>query len=513
MMKSKKTPPPELTFAVSADGVEAELCKRSFSRFVRKFWDTVVTEPLTWNWHMDVFCIELQQIATRVFGDVAVNRYGKVQHRNRGKKEYDLLTNVPPGTTKSLIYSVFFHPWCWAHDPTLRFISGSYSSALSLEHSDLSRDVIKSDQYKAYYSEIKIRKDKDNKGLYTNEDGGGRYSTSVGGTVTGFHAHFILVDDPLNPKQAASSTMLKTANDWIRQTLSTRKVDKAVTVTIMVMQRLNENDPAGMTLNKVKIGAAPVRHICLPGEIYDQKTRDSVRPPCLQLCYREGLLDPVRLTAPVLKEMMADLGQYGYASQILQSPAPPGGGMFKTVKFGVVSSIPDFNIVEIVRYWDKAGTDALDNPGSAFTAGVKMARLKDSKWLYAILDVERGQWEAYEREEHMKQVAHLDGKKVKIWTEQEPGSGGKESAQATVRNLAGFTINAEPVRGDKIYRADPYSVQVNWGNVVLIKGDWNQAFINEHNTFPFGGRKDQVDAAAGAFNKLAGGKKAGTWGK
>lgn len=500
-----------LAYAINVDAIEAELCKRSFVRFVKRFWDVIVTEPLTWNWHMDVFCSELQAIGMRMFGEASLNRYGKIQHRNRAKKEYDLLANVPPGTTKSLIFSVFFHPWCWTHDPTLRFISGSYSSLLSLEHSDLSRDLIKSDQYIAFYSEIKIRKDKDNKGLYTNEDGGGRYSTSVGGTVTGFHGHFILIDDPLNPKQAASTPMLKIANDWIRQTLSTRKVDKAVTVTIMIMQRLNENDPAGMMLAKVKMGSASVRHICLPGEIFNEKTRNSVKPPCLRLYYKDGLLDPNRLSADVLKEMMADLGQYGYASQILQSPAPPGGGMFKTVKFGIISDIPSVNIVEVVRYWDKAGTDALDNPGSAFTAGVKIARLKDSKWQYAVLDVKRGQWEAYEREEHMKQTAKLDGKKVKIWTEQEPGSGGKESAQATVKNLAGFNINAEPVRGDKVYRADPYSVQVNWGNVVLLEGDWNQDFLDEHASFPFGKRKDQVDAAAGAFNKLHIFKKAGTW--
>jgi predicted phage terminase large subunit-like protein len=502
-----------MSYAIFPDQLKAELCRRSFKRFIIEFWDTIVTEPLIWNWHMDVFCIELERVAVRVFGEKSYNKFGALRHHVRLKREYDLLATVPPGTTKSLIFSIFFHPWCWTNDPTLRFIVGSYASVLSLEHSDIARDLIKSQKFMSYYPSIIIKKDKDNKGLYTNNYGGGRYSTSVGGAVIGFHAHIIIVDDPVNPRQAASPTMLKTANTWMKQTLSTRKVDKAVTPTIVVMQRLNENDPAGVLIAGAINFKRRVRHICLPGEIFDQKTRDSVRPACLQYLYVDGVLDPVRMGRSVLKDMNAELGQYGYAGQVLQSPSPPGGGMFKTIKLQIIPSIPISHIVEIVRYWDKAGTSAEDNSAAAFTAGVKMARLRDSKWLYAILDVKRDQLEAYEREELIKITAQLDGKKVKIWTEQEPGSGGKESAQATVRNLAGFSIYAERPTGDKIYRADPYSVQVNWGNVVLVEGPWNQEFIEEHGLFPNGKRKDQVDAAAGAFNKLAGGKKAGTWGR
>jgi predicted phage terminase large subunit-like protein len=61
---------------------------------------------------------------------------------------------------------------------------------------------------------------------------------------------------------------------------------------------------------------------------------------------------------------------------------------------------------------------------------------------------------------------------------------------------------ADRPQGDKVYRADPYSVQVNDGNVMLMRADWNTEFIEEHRHFPFGTYKDQVDAAAGAFSKL-----------
>ena len=86
--------------------------------------------------------------------------------------------------------------------------------------------------------------------------------------------------------------------------------------------------------------------------------------------------------------------------------------------------------------------------------------------------------------------------------EQEPGSGGKESAENTIRNLAGFSVYAERSTGDKTFRADPYSVQVNNGNVILMSGLWNRDFIEEHRFFPYSTYKDQVDAAGGAFSKL-----------
>jgi predicted phage terminase large subunit-like protein len=104
----------------------------------------------------------------------------------------------------------------------------------------------------------------------------------------------------------------------------------------------------------------------------------------------------------------------------------------------------------------------------------------------------------------IKNTAQSDGRNVEIYIEQEPGSGGKESAQSTVRNLSGFVCRVDVPHGDKIYRADPLSVQVNEGNVMLLQGLWNKAFIEEFRFFPFGRLKDQVDASSAGFNLIAG---------
>jgi len=149
-----------------------------------------------------------------------------------------------------------------------------------------------------------------------------------------------------------------------------------------------------------------------------------------------------------------------------------------------------------VRYWDKAGTAG----AGCFTAGVKVGRDGDGR--FWILDVVRGQWGAPERERMIRQTAQADGVPVPVWIEQEPGSGGKESAESTVRNLAGFVCYADRVTGAKETRAEPFAAQVASGNVWLARGAWNRAFIDECAMFPVGKFKDQVDAASGAFVKL-----------
>jgi predicted phage terminase large subunit-like protein len=205
----------------------------------------------------------------------------------------------------------------------------------------------------------------------------------------------------------------------------------------------------------------------------------------------------------VLDDMLIDLGQYGYAGQVGQNPTPPGGGMFKVDKIDIVDR-PSGRIGKVVRFWDKAGSQG----GGAYTAGVKMTKLDSGK--YCILDVQRGQWSTDIREQRVKETALMDGKNVYVYMEQEPGSSGKDSVLYSARNLDGFSVHAERPSGDKVLRADPFSVQVNLGNVEMVRGSWNNVLKDEIRFFPVGLYKDQVDALSGAYKALSK-PKAGKW--
>src|SRR5262249_54039895 len=84
----------------------------------------------------------------------------------------------------------------------------------------------------------------------------------------------------------------------------------------------------------------------------------------------------------------------------------------------------------------------------------------------------------------------------------DPGSAGKEVAEDKVKMLAGFPVHAERVTGDKAVRAEPFAAQAEAGNVRLVRGPWNAAYVDELTAFPNGANDDQVDGSSGAFNKL-----------
>jgi predicted phage terminase large subunit-like protein len=210
-----------------------------------------------------------------------------------------------------------------------------------------------------------------------------------------------------------------------------------------------------------------------------------------ELLFRE------RFPAEVVARDKRAMGELGAAGQFQQRPTPRGGGMFPTERFVIIEHPPEpATIADSIRYWDKAGT----KDAGAFTAGVLLHKLKDGR--FCVAHCRRGQWSSLQREREIRAVAELDGRRIRIAVEQEPGSGGKESAETTIRNLAGWRVTADRPSGDKVVRAEPYAAQVQGGNVLLGKGPWNQDFIDEHRSFPVGRAKDQVDAAAAAFNLL-----------
>lgn len=450
-----------------------ELCKRSLYYFFKYFWDIISNEPLVDNWHIRALCDEAQEVVERIV--------------KRQPKKYDLIVNVSPGTSKSSLFSVMLPVWGWIKDPTLQYLTGSHAAALAISLSVKSRDIIKSDKFKYLFPEIQLRKDIDAKQWYQNSEGGARYTCSTEGSPIGRHAHLIIVDDPIDPRATLSQAERQTTNDWFDNTLSTRKVDKEVSALILVMQRLNEDDPTGYLLSKNK---GNYRHICLPARLADNVTPFSYREK-----YIDGLFDPVRLNELTLKNMHLDMGDYNFAGQFEQNPVPASGGLFKSEKLQVVEALPA-KIVKIVRSWDKAGTQG----GGCNTAGVKMALLDDNSFI--VLDVVKGQWSAEQREATILQTAQLDGKTVKIIIEQEGGSGGKESAENTVKNLRGFSVHLDRPTGDKALRADPFATHVNIGNVYILRGDWNREYIEELKLFPKAKFKDQVDASSQAFNFL-----------
>jgi predicted phage terminase large subunit-like protein len=109
-----------------------------------------------------------------------------------------------------------------------------------------------------------------------------------------------------------------------------------------------------------------------------------------------------------------------------------------------------------------------------------------------------------EVERELLSTAQIDGRSVRISIPQDPGQAGKAQVQALVTLLQGFTVRSAPVTGNKVTRFGPFSAQAQAGNVVVLRGPWNDAWLTQLEGFPESPHDDDADATAEAFNLLTG---------
>lgn len=458
--------------------VVADQCRKSFFYFVQTFWDVIIKEEPTYNWHIPFLCDELQRLSVSIVA--------------REPKPYDLIVNIPPGTTKSTIVTIMWPVWLWTQDPTLRIITNSYSGGLSIEHATKSKDIIQSDKFRALFPHIQIRKDKSGKQNYENTDTGYRYATSTGATITGFHAHVIINDDPVNPKQAESEPLRVQANEHTK-TLSSRKVDKANTPVVTIMQRLHEEDVTGYMLKKK---GENIRHICLPAE-----ECDDVKPAELRKFYVDGLLDPKRLNRTVLQEAMVDLGSRGYAGQYMQVPSAAGGNIIKESWFRRIS-FADFRALrfkEPIHFFLDTAYDEkkkkTDNDPSGIIAACK---IKNSIYITHAKKV----WKSFPDllrflPEYMYANDYDDSQST---LRVEPKANGKSVVQQ-LEDSTSLNVTYTPTPTDaKDVRLHAIAPKVECGRVYLVDGEWNEEFIDEVCGFPTKVHDEYVDLLGYAVN-------------
>lgn len=458
---------------INPQEAKKELAKRHLSDFVKEFWSVIIPEDIVWSKHLDVLCDEMEAIIKRV---------SKTSQKGREKKLEDVLINIPPGSTKSTICTVMAPAWAWVVDPTLRIMTVSYAQSLSTDHALKSRDIIRSAKFRAWFGEIEMKSDQDNKTHYKNSATGERYATSVGGTVTGFHAHLIIIDDPVNTTQAVSEAELATANNFINTGLSQRKVDKSITTTVMIMQRLSEMDPSGNWLKKKN---KRIRHICLPAKLLD-----NVRPPELREIYTNGYLDPIRLGQDVLDEAKIDLGSYGYAGQMDQNPAPADGGIWQNW-FIPVNDHELPRSYEMENYgtdWDTAYTEKPENASSAFVcSGI----FNDKMYIDNI---------GWFNEEFPKLIKEMRNLPDPHYVEAK--ASGKSACQ-TLKSM-GIAAKEVQVNGDKIARARDATPKAEAG-MVYVKRSLIDALLYDDVQgvlkFPNGQKQDLADTLSQAIQR------------
>ena len=461
--------------------VKTELAERKLHKFVQQVWPVIEpTAPFVDGWHIGAVCEHLEAVINR---DI----------RN-------LLILIPPRHTKSLTASVCLNPWAWIKSPGSRFMYASYSTGLSTEHAVLSRRVIDSDWYQERWgSGYRLTTDQNVKTNYENTYRGYRISTSVGGTVTGHGADFLGLDDPHNLNETHSEVSRIRVHEFYRRVWHSRLNDPKTGCRFCIMQRGHQDDLAGRMIEEFGYEV-----LMLPTE-YDPK-RSTVSSI--------GFKDPRTEQGELIcenrhgkKEVEEDRGIKGrdFETQYNQNPQPEEGLMFKRAWFRVVDVLPVKGRVATARFWDCAATELRPGKDPDFTVGTKLSKFEDGT--FYVEDVVRGRWSPHVVDETIVKTAQLDGPKVKIREEQEPGASGKSMIAIHTRMLAGYDYAGRAPSGAKTTRWRPVAVQAEAGNVVLLRGEWNQAWLQEITTVPDSKHDDQADSVAGAFEEVVFGRR------
>lgn len=420
-------------------------------------WLRQVSPTYNWDWH---YLVEIRKHLDRITA-------GSLKR---------LAIFVPPRHGKSALATIRYPVYRLLCDPSMRIIVGCYNSMLAEK---FSRQALRI----AREAGVPLSRGPKAASDWETLSYGGLRAVGVGAGITGQGGSLIIIDDPVKSREEANSRSYRERVwDWFREDLYTRLEPGGAMV--LIQTRWHEDDLAGRILASEQADEWTVISFPAEADEHDPLGRQPGEPLC-----------PDRFDSDALADIKATLGSWAFTALYQQRPLPVGGGLFRRDWLPIVEAAPVQ--ARRVRYWDKAGSSGAGD----YSVGVRMAKTADG--LYYVEDVVRGQWSAFERSRIERQTAELDGRGVEVWLEQEPGSGGKESAESSIRNLAGFTVHAETVSGSKEVRAGPLAAQCEAGNVRLVQGGWCARFIEELISFPSGAHDDQVDAAAGAFNKLA----------
>ena len=503
---------PSATLNVSREQALAEVMKIELAREDLAFFSEYMsTDADGFAWYTaykmhQLIAYELQQVLLYLMSD-----------GSEGTQFLLILT--PPQHGKSALVSRFFPAFALGKMPNLRVLEVSYGADLASENSRYVRNMVLSDQYQAVFGKMSPSDEPvvlaaDSKGAAAWDlaapHRGGMIATGVGGAVPGRAKGIGLFDDPIKGEKEAQSQQIRD-DAWDFYVASFRPRMRA---GVMVMTHWHPDDPAGRVIKDMvlKPNGDKWKILMLPGIIEDGMFAANKEEQRIKMT--EGVYLPLRdplgravgevvcpelLSRTEMLKIRSTQGDRHFSALYQQNPFSKEGQKYKREWFKTVTKLPDgVTIKYILRYWDKA-----NSAGGDYSAGVLMAYCSDG--YFYILDVKRKQGTSHLRNQMMKERAQDDREqfgKVETWHQQDPGSAGKDSAEATNVTLVGFPAKFETVSGDKEARSDPLEDAFEGGMIFLLKGAWNEAFIEECVAFPRGRNDDQVDAASSAYSKL-----------
>jgi predicted phage terminase large subunit-like protein len=444
--------------------LRGDLC----SFIIRAFAELYPNTAYWHNWHIEVLAAKLQ----------AVER-GEIKR---------LVIMVPPRSLKSHCASICLPAFILGHDPTRRILCASYSQDLARKLALDCRTLMRSDWYLQAFPHTRLLGDKSSVDEFMTTRMGFRLATSVGGTLTGKGGDYIVIDDALKAEDAYSDLARTRVNEWYGNTLYSRLNSKQDGAIIVIMQRLHEDDLVGHVLKQEGWEVLAFPAIAPSDELHRIETWAGPRV----FTRRAGeALHSAREPLELLAHIREQLGEYDFAGQYQQTPAPLGGGIVKCewLKRYADCELPGrFDC--IVQSWDSAAkASELADYSVCTTWGVA------ANMIY-LLDVWRKKVDYPELKRGALALA-LQFRPNTILVED------KSSGIQLIQELAQAGIyGVKPCKpsGDKVLRLHQHTGTIEMGQMrIPQQAVWLPDYVAELTTFPRSRYADQVDSTTQAL--------------
>jgi predicted phage terminase large subunit-like protein len=441
------------------------LLRHDFTTFAgRCFQDLNPQTCLAMNGHLEVIAAKLTAV-----------REGRIRR---------LIINLPPRHLKSSMASIAFPAWCLGHDPSAQILCVSYAQDLADKLARDCRGIMMSRWYRRIFpTRLAPHRQAVQEFITTRQ--GYRLATSTGGVLTGRGADIILIDDPLKPEEALSGVQRQAGNGWYDHTLYSRLNDKRHGVIVIIMQRLHEDDLVGHVLGQEQWEILSFPAIA---ENDEEHRIETILGPRSFTRRRGEALHPDREPLEVLDRIRRTIGEYNFAGQYQQSPAPLGGGLVKAEWFKRYreSELPE-RFDRVVQSWDTANkATELSDFSVCTTWGVKDKNL----FLLAVYR-RRLEYPALKRAVREQQTL-FDANEVLI----EDKASGTQLIQELITDGCHGVTRYQPTI-DKIMRLHAQTALIENGFVYIPESAaWLAEYLHEMTVFPKGKHDDQVDSTA-----------------
>ncbi len=449
-----------------------QLLREHFFYFVQQVFRTVRPgEELVTGEYLEAMCFAAQRLC-----------------RQDGARA---VINVPPRSLKSIVVSVALPLWDLGHNPSKEVIVATYNNDLSQELGRMCQAVTQTPWYQRTFPRMRVNPRANTATEILTTRNGGRRGVSVGGTVTGFGADLVIIDDISKAGDVFSEVERQRRKDFYDQSLHTRLNNPRTGKVIAIQQRLHEDDICGHLLSK-----GVFEHLVMPAIAEDDETWPLYFNRAWSRLRGEALC-PERLNVNELRNLALQMNPYDYATQYQQTCTARGGNQIRwddILTYDEVPSRPMF--MRVVQSWDTAVTA---NQDSDYCVCTTWGYSVDKKWY--LLDVYRARHEFSQLESaaiELKERWNPDAIVIEL-----QGAGLPLCSKLRQRFYQGrpprdgfrpFISPFNP-KFDKEERFHLHKYKLEEQDFLFpVRAPWLSDFRHEFQTFPAGKYDDQVDS-------------------